>query len=92
MAAVSPALPSVLFEGNQSLHRLSGQVGCVVVPAMASLHALTDADLLKTYSHYQPDEPGEDSGSPIVGWITGNTYYHYDEHRVLIEALVRVKA
>ena len=40
---------------------------------------------------YQPDKPGEDSGSPIVGWITGNTYYHYDEHRVLIEGLVRVK-
>ncbi len=37
------------------------------------------------------DEPGEDSGSPIVGWITGNTYYHYDEHSLLIEALVRVK-
>ena len=43
------------------------------------LSGLTDANLLKTYSYYQPDEPGEDSGSPIVGWITGNTYYHYDE-------------
>ncbi len=55
------------------------------------LSGLTDANLLKTYPYYQPDEPGEDRGSPIVGWITGNTYYHYDEHRVLIEALVRVK-
>ncbi len=54
-----------------------------------ALARLTDIDLLKTYSHYQPDEPGEDSGEPIVNWIAGNTYDHYDEHRAMIEALVR---
>ena len=54
-----------------------------------ALAGLTDADLLRTYSHYQPDEPGEDSGEPIVNWIAGNTYEHYDEHRSWIEALVR---
>ena len=50
---------------------------------------LSAADLLETYSHYQPDEPGDDSGAPIVGWITGNTCDHYDEHRAWIEALAR---
>ncbi|MEX1252866.1 MAG: ClbS/DfsB family four-helix bundle protein [Dehalococcoidia bacterium] len=44
------------------------------------LAALTDADLFKTYSHYQPNEPGKDSGAPIVKWIAGNTYEHYAEH------------
>ena len=53
-----------------------------------ALSNLTDADLLKTYSHYQPDEPGQDSGDPIVDWIVGNTCDHYDEHRAWIEALV----
>ena len=56
---------------------------------LAALGGLTEADLLRTYSHYQPDEPGEDSGAPIVRWIAGNTYEHYDEHQEWIEALVR---
>lgn len=53
-----------------------------------ALEPLTDADLFKTYSDYQPDEPGKDSGAAIIGWIIGNTYEHYDEHRRYIEALI----
>jgi hypothetical protein len=53
-----------------------------------ALDGLTDADLFKTYSHYQPDEPGKDSGAPILGWIAGNTYAHYAEHQGWIQALV----
>ncbi len=53
------------------------------------LAVLTDADLLKTYSDYQPDEPGEDSGAPIIGWIAGNSYEHYAEHQAWVEALAR---
>ena len=56
---------------------------------LAALDGLTDADLLKTYSHYQPDEPGEDSGAPILGWIAGNTYEHYAEHQAWIQALIQ---
>jgi len=54
---------------------------------LAAIDALSDADLRKTYSHYQPEEPGKDSGAPIVGWIAGNTYEHYAEHQAWIEAL-----
>lgn len=46
------------------------------------------ADLFRTYSYFQPDEPGEDSGRPIIAWIIGNTYEHYDEHRAWIEELI----
>ena len=53
------------------------------------LAGLTDADLFRTYSDYQPDEPGEDSGAPIVGWIAGNSYEHYAEHQAWVEALAR---
>ncbi|MGB2696186.1 MAG: DinB family protein [Dehalococcoidia bacterium] len=55
---------------------------------LAALAGLTDADLFLTYSHDQPDEPGEDSGAPILGWIAGNTYDHYAEHQAWIQALV----
>ena len=55
---------------------------------LAALGGLTDADLSKTYSHYQPDEPGEDSGEPILKWVAGNTYEHYAEHHAWLQALV----
>ena len=45
-----------------------------------ALAPLSEADLAKRYSHYQPDEPGKDSGAPVVRWIAGNTYEHYAEH------------
>ena len=55
---------------------------------LVTVDGLSDADLFRTYSHYAPDEPGEDSGDPIIGWIIGNTYEHYDEHHRWIKALV----
>ena len=56
---------------------------------LAALAPLTYDDLLKPYSHYLPDEPGEDDGTPILRRILGNTAWHYEEHRPWIEALVR---
>jgi len=44
-------------------------------------------DLLKTYSHYQPDELGEDSGEPVLRWVIGNSSGHYLEHLPWIRAL-----
>lgn len=49
---------------------------------------LSDADLLRTYSSFQPLEPGTDSGAPIIGWIMGNTADHYDEHIAWIRNIV----
>ena len=54
---------------------------------MAALAPLSEEDLQKTYSFYQPNEPGEDSGAPIVGWVIGNTYAHYDLHRPFLAQL-----
>lgn len=47
---------------------------------MQLIERMSDDDLQKPYSHYLPDEPGEDTGSPIVRWIIGDTYEHYAEH------------
>lgn len=56
---------------------------------LAALGPLTYEDLLEPYSHYLPDEPGEDDGTPILRRILGNTAEHYEEHRPWIEALSR---
>ena len=58
---------------------------------LAALNALSDADLRKSYSDYQPDEPRADSASPILNWIIGNTFGHYEEHIEWISAWVGLK-
>ena len=56
---------------------------------LAALDELTDEDLQRPYSFFQPQEPGEDNGNPIIGWIMGNTYEHYEEHWPWIESALR---
>lgn len=53
-----------------------------------TLKNLTDADLLKTYTHYQPHDPDANNQDPVLGWIVGNTYEHYAEHRPWMEELL----
>jgi hypothetical protein len=47
---------------------------------LAVLDTLTFDDLFEPYSHFLPDEPGDDDGSPIIGRLRGNTFGHYAEH------------
>jgi hypothetical protein len=51
-----------------------------------ALADLTEADLFRDYSHYEPS--GEPDGRPIVGWIIGNTFGHYDEHLGYIRSML----
>jgi len=44
------------------------------------LAKMSDADLLKPYSDFAPNEKRDDSGNPILGWIAGNTFGHFEEH------------
>ena len=55
---------------------------------LAALAGLSGSDLGKTYSQFLPDEPGEDSGEPVLSRISGNTYEHFDEHRTYIQPVV----
>jgi DinB superfamily len=48
------------------------------VQLVAALGKLTDADLQKPYSHFQPSGPEEKR--PVIGWVAGDTYEHYAEH------------
>jgi hypothetical protein len=54
---------------------------------VAALNALKEEDLFQPYSYYQPDESGADSEAPIINWIVGNTYDHYDEHLEIIRSV-----
>jgi hypothetical protein len=57
---------------------------------MHRLSAMTDADLRRSYNHYQPDDPrdpGDDR--PVVEWVAGDTYEHYAEHRRYIKDIQR---
>jgi uncharacterized protein (TIGR03083 family) len=53
------------------------------------LDGLTDEELLQPYSHFLPEEPGDETGEPIIGWIAGNSYHHYIEHLPVIRMLAR---
>lgn len=43
------------------------------------LAGLSDDDLRQPYSHYQPNEPGEDDGTPILAWVAAIAD-HQEEH------------
>ena len=51
---------------------------------MAALGKLSDGDLQKPYSHFQPGDP--DEKRPVIEWVAGNTYEHYAEHIDWIKA------
>ena len=53
----------------------------------ALVESLQPNDLLKTYSHYQPDEPCDDWGDPVLRWVVGNSSGHYLEHLPWIQRL-----
>ena len=70
-------LPDVLDDFHLTHERL-----------LAVLAPLTDDDLHKPYSHYQPNDPPHNP-DPVVYWIAGNTYGHYEEHVAAVRALAQ---
>ena len=63
--------------------RLASRIGRTV-----GTRLLTDEDLAKPYSHYQPHEPPFNE-RPVVLWVIGNTSDHYDEHITWLTALLK---
>jgi uncharacterized damage-inducible protein DinB len=54
---------------------------------VAAIEALSDEDLTRPYSYFQPNE-GPYNTNPVISWIAGNTYEHYDEHAAWIGNLL----
>lgn len=60
---------------------------------MSRLRAMSDADLRRSYNHYQPNDPRDPHDDrPVVDWVAGNTYDHYAEHVALINQLIESSA
>lgn len=56
---------------------------------MARLSEMSDADLRRSYNHYQPNDPRDSNDDrPVVEWVAGNTYDHYGEHAGWIKELL----
>lgn len=81
---------------NAIIHqRLRGLTAAEVRALLRGTHAqlrdalapLTDEDLVKPYSHYQPHEATQGDSRPVIGWITGNTFDHVREHLDAMRAL-----
>jgi hypothetical protein len=53
---------------------------------VAKLQTMSDEDLYRPYNHYQPKSQQE---RPIILWIQGNTYQHYEAHQPWIAAIVK---
>ena len=77
-------LNAVLFERNRDrsvqdvlgdLHRSHAQV-------LATLEQVTLADLMRPRFSDDPQR------RPVMDWVIGNTYEHYQEHRRVIQAIV----
>ncbi len=52
---------------------------------IAKLEALSEDDLARPYSEYQPGSPYDE---PISHWFVIDTYEHYDEHKGYIEIII----
>jgi hypothetical protein len=55
---------------------------------VAKISALSDEDLLKPLTHFQPDDPDGPDERPVLVKIIGDTYGHYAEHLPWIEAIL----
>lgn len=65
-------------ESRERLERTHARVVSVLM-------GMTEADLLLPYSHYQPGDAPHNA-RPVVGWVVGNTFGHFDEHIGWLEA------
>lgn len=56
---------------------------------LQALRPVTDADLHRPYSYFQPNEPGEETGRTALDVVVDNSLDHYREHLPWIETLAR---
>lgn len=52
---------------------------------VSTIESMSEADLLKPFRTFQPNSTSE---TPIVEYVIGDTYSHYDEHQKWIDVIV----
>jgi hypothetical protein len=55
---------------------------------LEALEELDDEELLMAYANYTEDGSG-DPDRPVLNWVIGNTYEHFDEHLGYIQRILR---
>jgi len=71
-----------------SLSEVMNEFRTVHQQMLQTLGRLADEDIFKPYLHYLP-EGSEGRRDPVINWIIGNTYEHFDEHHGYIRALLK---
>jgi hypothetical protein len=70
---------------KRSLSEVTQESAQVHAELTEMLRSMPQEDLEKPYSHYQPSDPPHNP-APVVGWVHGNTWDHYNEHIGWLEA------
>ncbi len=83
------AINAVIHEQtkDQSLASVLTELAATHDDLLALLRKLPENELRQTYSYFLPDEPGIDSGEPILWRISGNGDAHFELHRGYIERI-----
>ena len=85
-------------EINEVIHRLHAGLSLEQVldefqdahrQLLQALDALSSEVLFRPYASYVPDG-SSDRQEPVINWINGNTFGHFDEHHGYIRALLGV--
>jgi len=76
-------LNQIIFENRRDipLEKVLEEALAAHLDLLASVSALSDNDLRRTYSEFQPQEEQLDDDEPILYQIGGISYGHYAEHR-----------
>jgi uncharacterized protein (TIGR03083 family) len=75
---------------NMSLAEVLERFQSTHARLLAALEALEGEDLYKPYSSFVPGGQ-EGRQDPVIGWVIGNTYAHFDQHRGYIQALLEAQ-
>jgi hypothetical protein len=73
---------------DMSLSEALGELRAVHGRMLALIEQMSDDDMMKANSDFQPDMEGERDERPVVGMIYSNTANHFREHQGWIESLV----
>lgn len=79
---------AVIFEQHRHMTwpEVRSALNAVHDELLAEIAKLEDADLMRPYRDF---EDGSTADEPILGWIDGNTFLHYEEHMPWMDAIVK---
>ena len=82
-------LNELIYQQNTSLSPAEAKqrFGAAHGQMLQALESLSDDDLYRPYADYLP-VGSQGSREPVLNWIVGNTFEHFDEHQAYIREIV----